>query len=203
MSPRPAPTPPPTAGTPRQEEVLDHALALVQEVGLSGLTVRELARRVGFSEAALYKHYPSKESLLLALMERLRGRLMGPIRRAAQDPDRSPAERLAAMLRHHVSLILEVGGLPILVLAEAAVSGNKALVEGMRAQVGEYLGLLESVADELPPAPGRPAARELVLLLVGLPAATAIFHRLHPDAALEARARGELADYLVERLAGP
>lgn len=188
-------------GTPRQEEVLDHALALVQEAGLAGLTVRKLAQRVGFSEAALYRHYPSKESLLVALMERVRGRLMEPIREIARDRSRPPRERLTAILRQHVKLVLEVEGLPILLVAEAAASGNEALLEQMRQQIGEYLDLLESLIEELPPRPGRPTSQELAMLLVGLPAVTAIFYRLGSDPALGTRSQ-ELASFLVERLTG-
>lgn len=186
-------------GTPRQEELLDHALALVQEAGLAGLTVRKLAQRVGFSEAALYRHYPSKESLLVALMERLRGRLMEPIREIARDRGRPPAERLTASLRQHVKLVLEVEGLPILLLAEAAASGNEALLEQMRGQIGEYLDLLESLIEELPAETGTPSPRELAMLLVGLPAVTALFYRLRLDPGLGERSQ-ELASFLVERL---
>ena len=56
------------ARTPRQEELLDLALALTREVGLAGLTVRKLAERAGFTEAALYRHFHNKQALLLAMV---------------------------------------------------------------------------------------------------------------------------------------
>jgi len=39
------------------------------EKGFDGTTTRELARAAGVSEALLYKHFPSKESLYVAMLE--------------------------------------------------------------------------------------------------------------------------------------
>jgi AcrR family transcriptional regulator len=49
--------------------LLDAALALVEEVGPGALSLRELARRAGVSHAAPYRHFASRESLIVALAE--------------------------------------------------------------------------------------------------------------------------------------
>jgi TetR/AcrR family transcriptional regulator len=132
------------AMTPRQGELLEHALALAREVGLHGLTVRGLAARVGFTEAALYRHFPNKEALLLALVAQLsEQRLLGPIRALAADAERTPRERLVAVLHHHVATVLAVDGLPVLILAEAAASGEEALLGRFRGIVAELRGTYE------------------------------------------------------------
>src|SRR5262245_21290013 len=102
-------------GTPRQEELLEHALAIAREVGLAGLTVRKLAQRAGFTEAALYRHFPHKQALLLGMVERLsEERLLGPIRAIATDSALTPRQKLAAVVRHHVTTVRAVDGLPVL-----------------------------------------------------------------------------------------
>ena len=189
----------PTA-TPRQEELVDHALELIREAGLPGLTVRRLAERAGFTEAALYRHFASKEELLKALMAAVGERLLVPARRIAAETDRPVAERLKGIVRHHVKIVLDAAGLPILVVAEAAASGDEAMLKGIRATLGEYLTLLERLLGELPGSDRRPAPRTLGLLLLGLPAAAALRLRVLPDEELEAAAREELVDYLVDRL---
>src|ERR1051325_535483 len=91
----------PAAHTPRQEELLDLALDLVREVGIAGLTVRKLAVRAGFTEAALYRHFHNKQALLLAMVARVsEERLLAPLRAIAKDGARSPRQRLAAVVRH-------------------------------------------------------------------------------------------------------
>lgn len=190
-----------TSRTPRQEELLDIALDLAREGGIAGLTVRALADRAGFTEAALYRHYPSKQALLLALMARIEERLLPPARELAEERDRPARERLARVVRFHVRTVLEIDGLPILLLAEAAASSDRALQERIRGTVGGYLGLLEDLLGEIPEAErsGR-SPRELALVLLGLSAATAIRHRLLPDARLEGAMAERMPELLVERL---
>jgi AcrR family transcriptional regulator len=47
----------------RRGEILDAALAVFGEKGYEAGTMREIARRVGVTEPALYRHYESKEAL--------------------------------------------------------------------------------------------------------------------------------------------
>jgi AcrR family transcriptional regulator len=49
--------------------LLDAAVALIGEVGLPALSLRECARRAGVSHAAPYRHFADKEALLLAIAE--------------------------------------------------------------------------------------------------------------------------------------
>lgn len=189
--------------TARQEELIEHALSVVREVGLAGLTVRRLAERVGFSEAALYRHFPSKEALLLTMARRLsEGRLLAPIRALAADRTRPAAERLEAIVAHHVRTVLELDGLPILLLAEAAAAGDEELLAVFRGVLDELFALMRGVLGEVPGATGSPDPRLLALALLGAPAATAIRHRLAPDAQLEEEAWTELPGLLVRGLLG-
>jgi AcrR family transcriptional regulator len=49
------------------QEILDHAVAVMDEVGVAGLSMSEVARRVGIQPPSLYKYFPSR----LALFDRL------------------------------------------------------------------------------------------------------------------------------------
>jgi AcrR family transcriptional regulator len=52
-----------------RRSLLDAALALVEESGPGALSLREIARRAGVSHAAPYRHFKSRESLIVALAE--------------------------------------------------------------------------------------------------------------------------------------
>ncbi len=56
-------------GEARRRQILEAAIACFAERGYSGTTTRELAQRVGITEAALYRYYPSKQSLYDAIID--------------------------------------------------------------------------------------------------------------------------------------
>ena len=55
----------------RRTEVLQAAIELLDEAGLDALTMRLLASRLGVRASALYRHYPSKQALLDAMVAHL------------------------------------------------------------------------------------------------------------------------------------
>lgn len=54
---------------PRKERIVISAIDIIDEMGLHELSLRELARRQGISDAALYRHYESKEAIILAVLD--------------------------------------------------------------------------------------------------------------------------------------
>ena len=61
--------------------ILDVALDLFTEQGYDGTSLREIADRLGFTKAALYYHFQSKEQILVVLLEPADGMLGGIIQR--------------------------------------------------------------------------------------------------------------------------
>lgn len=56
-------------GETRRRQIVEAAIGCFAERGYAGTTTRELAQRVGITEAALYRYYPSKQSLYDAIIE--------------------------------------------------------------------------------------------------------------------------------------
>ena len=57
-------------GEATAERILDEAEALFAERGFAGATLRDVATRVGIRNPSLYNHFPSKECLYVAVLER-------------------------------------------------------------------------------------------------------------------------------------
>lgn len=53
----------------RKDRLIITTVDLINEVGLQGLTTREIAKREGVSEATLFRHYKNKNNLLLAVLD--------------------------------------------------------------------------------------------------------------------------------------
>ena len=54
-----------------REIILSTALGLVDEEGLSALSLRSLGKRLGVSQAAFYRHFPDKAALLEGISEQV------------------------------------------------------------------------------------------------------------------------------------
>jgi AcrR family transcriptional regulator len=78
-----------------QRAIMDTALALVAEHGLHQLSLREVARRVGYSPAAMYEYFASKEALIQALADE--GDLLLRARLSTTSEDLPPGERVISL----------------------------------------------------------------------------------------------------------
>ena len=65
-------------------------MAIVEQEGHDALTLRAVAKELGYVPAALYRYFPSKDALVAALQRRaiasLGGELAEPVARAAREP---------------------------------------------------------------------------------------------------------------------
>lgn len=53
----------------RQLEIIVAAGRIMTDEGVGGLTTKKLSKEMGFSEAALYRHFSSKEKIIVAMLE--------------------------------------------------------------------------------------------------------------------------------------
>lgn len=57
--------------TDRQHDLIAAAGRILTRSGVSGLTIKNLAIELGFTEAAIYRHFKSKEEIIVAMLEHL------------------------------------------------------------------------------------------------------------------------------------
>ncbi|MCT8977418.1 TetR/AcrR family transcriptional regulator [Clostridium sp. CX1] len=53
----------------RRERIILGAVEIIDRLGLQGLSTKELAKNQGVTEGALYKHFKSKDEIILAVIE--------------------------------------------------------------------------------------------------------------------------------------
>jgi AcrR family transcriptional regulator len=90
-------------GRQRREAVLDAAAALFVEHGFHGTSVDDLGAAAGISGPGLYRHFASKDELLMAVLDRLWGQLKPVLQQVGTLP---PEEALDALLDAHLDLAL-------------------------------------------------------------------------------------------------
>ena len=55
----------------RQLEIIEAAGKLLSHDGIASLTTKNLAKEMGFSESAIYRHFKGKEDIIVALLNYL------------------------------------------------------------------------------------------------------------------------------------
>jgi len=87
--------------------LLDAALELIEEHGVNGFTLREVARQAGVSHAAPYHHFADKSALVEALAVESFQALASALQEATAIPSTTALEHLMALGRAYVRFALE------------------------------------------------------------------------------------------------
>jgi AcrR family transcriptional regulator len=192
-------------GLARQDQILDVAFELFATEGVRATTIARVAERSGLSEAGLLHHFPSKDALLLAVLDRA----------DASFPDTEawiaePGGGLESLRRMPASAQVlsdrpSLARLRVIVSAEAVVQDGAArrYVTERTATIRRVLtnSLAEGVRrgefrSDLDPAS---RATEIVAFMEGIQ----IEWMLDPDAVDLVAAYEAYVDTLVEQLAPP
>ncbi len=88
-------------GVERKAQIVSETLRLIAEHGLVGASMSRIADAVGISNAALYRHFPSREDILIAAHDALIERVFAWLN-SSQSP--SAIERLREMGASHAGM---------------------------------------------------------------------------------------------------
>ncbi len=68
--------------TPRQHEILEAAITLIAQGGIQKLTMSNIAKHIGISEPAIYRHFQNKMAILLTMLGQFKQRSEFQLKRA-------------------------------------------------------------------------------------------------------------------------
>jgi AcrR family transcriptional regulator len=92
-----------------RDAILDTTAALVEEHGLLGVTMSQIAEQTGIGRATLYKYFPDVEAILLAWHDRQITAHLAYLAEVREQGG-SPGERLEAVLEAYALLSRHSGG---------------------------------------------------------------------------------------------
>lgn len=82
--------------------ILEEAAHLFYHQGYGSSSIRDLAAAVGISSSTLYHHYPNKEAILSAVLERFMRDFNAALVPILRDASQPPSERLRATVLEHI-----------------------------------------------------------------------------------------------------
>lgn len=131
----------------RLNQILTAARELIAAGGVGALTVRGIARKVGVTEAAIYRHVDSKAQVLVMLLEDVRQSVLGTIAQTTA-PDLHALDKLEHALQHHLAFIESRRGISFVVIAEAAQFQEPLVRSAGKKLVEDYLTVVEGFIQQ-------------------------------------------------------
>jgi AcrR family transcriptional regulator len=101
----------------RKQQIVETVLRLVAAHGTETVSVQLIADSIGVTQPAVFRHFPTKEAIWLAVMDWLEDRLVA-IYSAADDPREPGLVVLSRMFLEHIKLIDRYPALAKLVLSD-------------------------------------------------------------------------------------
>ena len=129
----------------RQVALVEAALLLAAQRSPADITTADLARAVGISQGAVFKHFASKEAIWMAVLDWVTESLMARLQRAAEDAESAALPALRAIFLAHVDFVMSYPGVPRLVFQELQRPGETALKNLVQHLMQRYRELLLAV----------------------------------------------------------
>ena len=133
--------------TIRKKQIMDAARKLIVRSGSEHVTVRNMAREVGITEAAIYRHFKSKREILSFLADTVADGLLHDID-MARNVGFTSLEIIDEILRTHLSGIEQKRGMSFLVLAEVISFGDKSLNKKVSDNIRIYVDRLKILLSD-------------------------------------------------------
>lgn len=125
----------------RRAVTVEAVVQLAAEQNPSEITTTAIAKHMGVTQGALFKHFPTKDAILQAVMEWVAERLLARVDKAAQAAT-SPLAAIEAMFMAHVDFVVEHPGVPRMLFGElqrAESTAPKRMVQTIIHRYGERL----------------------------------------------------------------
>jgi AcrR family transcriptional regulator len=132
----------------RQQQIVDAAAILIFKYGSEHLTVKRIAAEVGISEAAIYRHFKSKKSILSFLLKHIEEVLLRDISPETVANEPVTLDTIEKIIRNHFSMISMRKGISFQVIAEIISLGDRKLNKQASQTIDKYISRLKELLTD-------------------------------------------------------
>jgi AcrR family transcriptional regulator len=121
----------------RQREIVAAVLVLARERGPDAITTQAIADRMGVTQGAVFRHFPDKQAIWLAVFAWVRESL-GAVLTAATEQVDSPLAKIERAFLAHIAFIVANPGVPRVMFHEMQYPGDSPVRAEVRAMITSY-----------------------------------------------------------------
>jgi AcrR family transcriptional regulator len=150
----------------RKQRILTAAADLVARNGFSSVSMEDIGDAVGITASAIYRHYDSKNAVLVAMFDRVIDRLLSEGQQVAADKQADPRDALRRLIDGQIDFVVDdrdVAQVYFREIANLPEADRRSLRRKQRLYLEEWVHLL----TELRPGLDDSAARAVVHCAIG------------------------------------
>ena len=121
----------------RRAATVQAVVDLAAEQNPAEITTTAIADRMGLTQGALFRHFPTKDAILQATMSWVSERLLASVDKAAES-GASPAAALEAMFMTHIDFVSKHSGVPRMLFGELQRSDETLAKRMVQTLVRQY-----------------------------------------------------------------
>ena len=135
----------------RQIEIMELATQIIDRDGIQELTIKNLAAEIELSEAALYRHFNSKNEIMLGLLDYFMWEMKDRVARIATDKNKSSPDLLKDIFTSQLKTFSKKPAIVSVIFSEGIFQFNKELmkkVSGMMEMMREQVDTIVKKGQE-------------------------------------------------------
>lgn len=145
--------------TDRKAEIAETTLRLLTAIPVETLSTSRIAKEIGITQAAIFRHFPTKDALWLAVLETIEARAIARWDHALET-EKTPLTRLRTLLQAQLSLIAETPAIPVLIFNAGRITAEATIrpvhlrvLDGLRQRVVTQLHAAKAAQQIAGPPP--------------------------------------------------
>ncbi len=132
----------------RQIEIMEAATLRIDRYGIQELTIKNLSSDINVSEAALYRHFKSKNEIMLGLLTYFTQEMSQRIEGIISKEDRTPVERLRDVFSSQLKAFVQKPAIVSVIFAEGIFNFNKELSDTVTGIMEMMHDVIDTVIKE-------------------------------------------------------
>lgn len=131
----------------RQIEIIGRAIELIAEKSIQELTIKNLAKKLGITDGAIYRHFDSKTDILLGILRLFQSRAEYCIKQACESEQPALA-RIETLFGNNFKYFNEFPAVTAVIFSESIFQNDSQLAQEVRNLLGMHEKALTCAIQE-------------------------------------------------------
>lgn len=133
--------------TERQQEIIEVSLDLISQNGIQGLTIKNLSKKIGISEPAIYRHFDSKVDILIAILDFFTKSTQQIFEKELKNTD-SAIDKIEHLYSKHFQFLSAKPSMATVLFSEEIFKNEPILITKIQTVINEKDTILISILEE-------------------------------------------------------